>query len=346
MEDKTCTLATRTRNGGTLRYSKDVKLHANDFEWDEKVAELTKAERSNVEKYMSKCLAELSRVGSSSSLEEVPVKPWETHFSASKYHFPLKNYILHAFPLLRTVLSRQDQPVWLLECGCGTGSTLLPIMSECTSLNVNFVGFDISPSALSHFKSHGIAQDYLQRNQLKLFTLAIGSAAYVADVDTMVPTMKRPRTDDGVNLVVDALAGADKSLRDQKFDAIFLIFVLSALPTVEKMVSAIKQLKRVLKPDGILLFRDYALPDHNFFRFLSKVDNRLEEIAFVKGDCTTQVFFHREFVTKLFASCGFVTVDDAPSRLMYHCNRIVNRKNGKRMDKIFINGTFKFASSS
>ncbi|AYU78465.1 Methyltransferase domain containing protein, putative [Leishmania donovani] len=346
MERDPCIHVPRTRKGGTFRHSEDVELHANDFEWDEKVAELTIAERQLVDEYMSRCMAELSRTGSWESLDEVPEKPWEMHFSATKHHFPLKNYIVHAFPLLRTVMGRRGSPAWILECGCGTGSTLLPIMRECTSPDVHFVGFDISPSALSHFRSHEIAQGYLQRNQLTLLPLAIGTSSCVTSADPTAPLAKRQRIDENATLVVDALTAADKSLQHQKFDAILLVFVLSALPTVEKMLSTIKQLKNVLKQDGILLFRDYALPDHNFFRFLSKMDNKVGNIAFAKGDCTTQVFFYKEFAAKLFSAAGLVEVDDVPSNLTYHCNRIVNRKNGKKMDKIFINGTFKLAPSS
>ncbi|GET88234.1 hypothetical protein, conserved [Leishmania tarentolae] len=335
-----------TRNGGTFRYSKDVQLHANDFEWDGKVAELTSTERMLVDEYMSRCMEELRRIGSPTSREEISEKPWEVHFSASKHHFPLKNYIIHAFPLLRSVLCRQDSPVWILECGCGTGSTLLPIMHECTSPDVHFVGFDISQSALSHFRSHEVAQSYLERNRLTLFPLAIGSSEYVRRGDLTTPEAKRPRSEDSYTLVVDALTAAQESLGCQKFDAILLVFVLSALPTVERMLLAIKQLKSVMKQDGILFFRDYALPDHNFFRFSSKMNNKVESIAFAKGDRTTQVFFYKEFVVKLFLAAGLVEVEDAPSQVTYHCNRIVNRKNGKRMDKIFINGTFKLAPSS
>ncbi|CAC9485279.1 conserved hypothetical protein [Leishmania infantum JPCM5] len=345
MERDPCIHVPRTRKGGTFRHSEDVELHANDFEWDGKVAELTIAERQLVDEYMSRCMAELSRAGSWESLDEVPEKPWEMHFSATKHHFPLKNYIIHAFPLLRTVMGRRGSPAWILECGCGTGSTLLPIMRECTSPDVHFVGFDISPSALSHFRSHEIAQGYLQRNQLTLLPLAIGTSSCVTSADPTAPLTKQQRIENAT-LVVDALTAADKSLQHQKFDAILLVFVLSALPTVEKMLSAIKQLKKVLKQDGILLFRDYALPDHNFFRFLSKMDNKVGNIAFAKGDCTTQVFFYKEFAAKLFSAAGLVEVDDVPSNLTYHCNRIVNRKNGKKMDKIFINGTFKLAPSS
>ncbi|KAK7200138.1 Methyltransferase domain containing protein [Novymonas esmeraldas] len=337
----------KTRRGGTFTDSKDVKLHANDFEWEAKVDELSPEERSLVAIYTSKCLDELARVEEAApSWDSVPPRPWESHFASSKHHFPVKNYIVHAFPQLRGIVSRDAAPTRVLECGCGTGSTLLPIMRECTSTNIRFVGFDISPSALEHFRNSEVAQGYLARKQLTLFPLAIGTPWCSAEADAESPALKRQRGDGAVTLVADAIAAADATLENELFDAVLLIFVLSALPTVEKMTVAVRQLKRVMKPDGVLFFRDYALPDHNFFRFLAKMDNKVGEVAFAKGDGTTQAFFHKKFAAELFASAGLVEVDDSASKLTYHCNRIVNRKNGKRMDKIFINGTFKIATSS
>ncbi|KPA78096.1 hypothetical protein ABB37_06289 [Leptomonas pyrrhocoris] len=335
----------KTRNGGSFSNSKDVKLHANDFGWDTKMAELSESEKKLVEEYLSKCISDLSQVNSSLSSEEVPAKPWESHFLSSKHHFPLKNYVTHAFPLLRNFVKEADVEAWILECGCGTGSTLLPIMRECTNRNVHFVGFDISVSALTHFSDHEIAKGYIERQKLTLFPLAIGSQSINAETELPDSAAKRQRLDNNEELVADTLAKVNKSRKNQKFDVVFLIFVLSALPSVNKMVLALKQLKQVMKPGGILFFRDYALPDHNFFRFLAKMDNKVGDVAFAKGDNTTQAFFHREFTTQLFAAAGFTEVDDADSKLTYHCNRIENRKNGKRMDKIFINGTFKLVES-
>ncbi|KPI85150.1 hypothetical protein ABL78_5810 [Leptomonas seymouri] len=343
MDSKDIIHIPKTRNGGSFSNSKDVKLHANDFDWETKIAELSDNEKGLVKDYLSKCMSELSRVDSSPSPEEVLPKPWESHFSSSKHHFPLKNYIIHAFPLLRNFVKKTDSEAWILECGCGTGSTLLPIMRECTNLQAHFVGFDISASALTHFSNHEIAKSYIERQKLTLFPLAIGSQLRSVETELCDPLIKCRRLDNSEEIVVNALANENEVLKNKKFDVVFLIFVLSALPTVNKMILALRQLKQVMKQDGILLFRDYALPDHNFFRFLSKMDNKVGTVAFAKGDSTTQAFFHKEFATQLFAAAGFVEADETESQLMYHCNRIENRKNGKRMDKIFINGTFKLA---
>lgn len=344
MEEEQTIHVPRTRNGGSFSDSKNVKLHANDFDWETKMAELSESEKSLVEEYLQKCRAALSQTNAASAESDIPPKPWESHFSSSKHHFPLKNYIVHAFPLLRNYVVEGASEAWVLECGCGTGSTLLPIMRECANADAHFVGFDISASALAHFASNEIAKSFLERRKLTLFPLAIGTRTNACEAGDVAPANKRQRLDNNEVIVVEALEKANASLSGKKFDVVFLIFVLSALPTVDKMILALKQLRQVLKPSGVLFFRDYALPDHNFFRFLSKLNNRIDSVAFVKGDSTTQAFFHRDFTLQLFEAAGFVEVDDCSSKVTYHCNRIENRKNGKRMDKIFINGTFKLAN--
>ena len=345
MNDNDAIHVPRTRNGGSVSDSKDVKLHANDFEWEAKVAELSDNEKKQMNDYLSLCLRSLSETSMLTSSTEIAPKPWESHFLLSKHHFPLKNYIIHAFPLLRNFVKEKNRETWILECGCGTGSTLLPIMRECANEQAHFVGFDISSSALAHFANHEVAKSYLEQGKLTLFPLAVGTHCRSTESEQLSPALKRQRLDRSEELVADALARAGKTLQGQRFDVVFLIFVLSALPTVGKMVLALKQLRQVMKPDGVLFFRDYALPDHNFFRFLSKPGCKLDSVAFGKGDSTTQAFFHKEFATKVFAAAGFEEVDDAQSRLTYHCNRIENRKNGKRMDKVFINGTFKLSAA-
>ena len=39
--------------------------------------------------------------------------------------YPIKNYIAHAFPEVQT-----STPSHVLECGCGTGSCVLPLMKQ------------------------------------------------------------------------------------------------------------------------------------------------------------------------------------------------------------------------
>lgn len=331
----------KMKQGGTFIDSKEVKLHANDFDWETKMEELTEDERFLVQQYLSMCNNSLDKKSSCAMSQEPNPRSWESHFSSTKLHFPLKNYIIHAFPVLKKMLQNPVEQTWVLEGGCGTGSTLLPLMRECASEHVHFVGFDISEAAVDHFCAHEISQSYVAKGKLHCFQLAIGSSDRSSCNGSDNDLVKRQRIEGDVELVATALKNAGVEPANQKFDVILLVFVLSALPSIEKMLLAIHQLKRVLKPNGVLLFRDYALPDHNFFRFLKKMNNVVPGIVFQKGDGTTQTFFEKEFTINLFRMAGMESSNEDESQLQYHCTRIVNRKNGKRMDKIFINGAFK-----
>lgn len=342
----------KTRNGGTFTDAENVKLHSNDFEIEAKIEELSSEERRLVKCYQQLCHDVLSakrQVGDTKSEKTVNVadKPWELHYGSNRHHFPLKNYIIHAFPVLVKYLNGDHPSPCILECGCGTGSTLLPLMRQCDSDTAIFAGFDISKSAIRYFSEHTIAANYLQKGRLFLFQFDMSTegenSSNTHGSDGEESSVKKNRIEDsvykGVSLVT-AINQQCPSLNDKKWDVVLLVFVLSALPSFSLMVAGLKQLRGVIKSDGLLLFRDYALPDHSFFRYTKKT-NGVVSCPFIKGDGTTQFFFERVFIKELFESAGFIECTEENQILQYHCNRIVNRKNGKRMDKIFLNGCFR-----
>ncbi|CCW71850.1 unnamed protein product [Phytomonas sp. Hart1] len=334
----------RNRNGGIFIDAENVKLHSNDFDHTEKLNQLTDTERSHVDTYISNCekaLDSLNKINQPIALTET--SPWEYHYSTNRHHFPLKNYIIHAFPILKPYLISNSKKCRILECGCGTGSTLLPLMRYCSNENASFVGFDVSSTALSFFLNHPIAEKYTKDNRLQLFKFDTSGNFPQSSIDSTQNSesqIKRPRSEQLKTTLIDAMGAAFPSSGDEKFDVVLLVFVLSALPTLSGMISTLKQIREVIKPDGFLLFRDYALPDHNFFRFIKNNNNELGELFFKKGDSTTQLFFEEKFTKRLMKASGFDEHLDEQFKLQYHCNRIINRKTGKFMDKVFLNGVF------
>lgn len=334
----------KTKQGGSFTDPQDVDLHANDFSFEERMAELTDDEKQQVERYL--------RIWEGAQTDVTPapspsfpgeVQPWERHYSATRHSFPLKNYIVHAFPVLNNYLDGSSASPAVLECGCGTGSTLLPLMKYSSSKDAVFVGFDVSSTSVKYFSEHEVAQRYLEEKRLFLFTFDITNQPQrprnsCDDEDEAKRKRLRMEPIDGVGCTLkQKIASEFSGLKDVQFDVVLLVFVLSALRTVEDMRRSLQQLRSVMKPCGVLLFRDYALPDHNFFRFLGKTGGRMENgITFAKGDGTSQAFFERKNVVKLFEAAGFLA-----ESVEYHCNRIVNRKNGKKMDKVFLNATFR-----
>ncbi|CUF66753.1 methyltransferase family 23, putative [Bodo saltans] len=280
---------------------------------------------------------------------------WERHYMTNKQHFPVKNYIVHAFPSLiprmypgqshkealdalcgvssTSDASQQPPPPpalsyvesvggrVVMEAGCGTGSVTHPLMKLFPK--DTFICHDVSGTAVDILRSHDVSKLHVaQGGQLETFVLDLsrGGHALTAAVEEYCMHSLGNRASKG------------------NTDFILLVFVLSAMPSLQHMVHALRQLRSYLRPvTGRLLFRDYGALDHNFFRFHRQDNMFLESsLNFLKGDGTEQFFYDIETVHELFALSGLAPA----SETVYHCNRIVNRKNGKRMDKVFVNGEF------
>lgn len=283
---------------------------------------------------------------------------WERHYTTNRMHFPTKNYIVHAFPSLVPLEAHEShyrqglERLWaaataprqspsssviadhttdvsgstmavppplqrkrrIMEAGCGTGSVTHPLMKLFP--RDAFVCFDVSATAVEQLATHDAAAHHKEAGLLTTFVLDLSKKGHALD---------------------DQLAAALGDEAAEPFDVILLIFVLSAMPSLEHMVHVLRQLRSVLKPGtGRLLFRDYGALDHNFFRFHRQQNVFIaDSLTFLKGDGTEQFFYDKPCVESLFALAGLGLVSS--DAFQYHCNRIVNRKNGKRMDKVFVN---------
>ncbi|KAJ3087949.1 Methyltransferase-like protein 6, partial [Quaeritorhiza haematococci] len=90
-------------------------------------------------------------------------------------------------------------------------------------------------------------------------------------------------------------------------DLVSMIFVLSAIPP-EKMVQALENVWKILKPGGLVLFRDYGLYDTAQLRF--KPGHKMADNFYVRQDGTFSYYFNTEFLSEIFAKAGFETVEN------------------------------------
>lgn len=116
-------------------------------------------------------------------------------------------------------------------------------------------------------------------------------------------------------------------------DVATLIFVLSAIHP-DKMQQALDNIYRVLKPGGIILFRDYGLYDHAMMRF--KAGNKLGENFYVRQDGTRSYFFSKELLADLFRGAGFESVTNE-----YVLRETVNKKEGLCVPRVFLQSKFR-----
>jgi len=157
----------------------------------------------------------------------------------------------------------------LFEVGCGTGSSVFPVLEVNQSADLVVYCCDLSQQAVTLVREH---RDY-----------ASGRChAWVADVTA---------DDWGAPFPPASL------------DVITLIFVLSAIsPTL--MSKVVKRMFAFLKPGGQVMFRDYGRYDLAQLRF--KPGRCISENFYARGDGTRCYFFTQEELRELFVGAGFV----------------------------------------
>lgn len=95
---------------------------------------------------------------------------------------------------------------------------------------------------------------------------------------------------------------------------------------------------KLLKPGGLVLFRDYGLYDMAQLRF--KPGNKISENLYVRQDGTRSYFFSEQEVAKLFLENGFEVITNA-----YVHRRTLNLKEGIDVPRIFLQGKFRKKST-
>ncbi|RID79598.1 hypothetical protein BRARA_A02323 [Brassica rapa] len=293
------------------------EYHSKDFEW-EFVKNLVENDPS-----LSHHLQEPHLVDSSSSSFSSSVsKPWQDFHSrhSSGKFFKERRYLLKEFPEL--VLCGENTK--LLEVGCGNGSTVLPVLRG--SKNITVYACDCSSEALVRTKEN-INRAIATVDNFHSFTCDFSTSAFpnwlACHHCRHNKHCHHSGESDDTSLNEHCIGGVD---------FVTLIFTLSAVPK-ERMPRAIKECFAVLKPGGLLLFRDYGLYDMTMLRFEPEKCIGFRE--YVRSDGTLSYFFCLDTVKRLFTDAGFIEVE-----LENCCVKAVNRRKNKNMYRIWVHGKF------
>ncbi|KAL5559467.1 hypothetical protein UlMin_035678 [Ulmus minor] len=185
----------------------------------------------------------------------------------------------------------------ILEVGCGAGNTIFPLLA--TYPDVFVYACDFSPRAVDLIKAHKEFSDTRVR-------------AFVCD------------------LTVDDLGD---HIPPASLDIVTMIFVLSAV-SPEKMPLVLQNVRKVLKPSGYVLFRDYASGDLAQER-LSGKDQKISENFYVRGDGTRAFYFSNEYLKSVIKENGF-DVD----KLGVCCKKVENRSRELVMNRRWVQAVF------
>jgi len=101
------------------------------------------------------------------------------------------------------------------------------------------------------------------------------------------------------------------------------------------MVSVLQTINTILKPGGVVLFRDYGIYDMTQVRFLSKDNRKLANNYYLRADGTSSYYFSKEELLSIFDQAGFT-----PENLIYDTRELMNRKKCIKMYRVWLTGRF------
>lgn len=213
-----------------------------------------------------KCISSYKR----EKMERESKKHWNLFYKRNSTHFfKDRHWCGREFPeLLSTLVTEMDTThrVTLLECGCGVGNLMFPLIQENPSLFV--YGCDISQ----------IAVELVEKNEAYTST---NCKAFQCDL---------------------TVAGSLKEHLKEKVTMATLVFVLSAI-SPDKMATVVQNIAGVLVPGGKVLFRDYGAFDHAMMRFGE--GHKIDTNYYFRQDWTRVFYFSLEDTEVLFSKNGF-----------------------------------------
>ncbi|KZT43140.1 S-adenosyl-L-methionine-dependent methyltransferase [Sistotremastrum suecicum HHB10207 ss-3] len=190
---------------------------------------------------------------------ERPAKHWDRFYKTNTANFfKDRKWLGLEFPELAESVEADKGAVKIVEVGCGAGNAVFPILAANRNPGLELFAYDYSQQAVK-----------LVQAQPMYNNSPIGSIH--ADVWDLSSPSSLPS---GVQL--------------GSVDIVIMIFVMSALHP-EEWSCAVDNVYKILKPGGVILFRDYGRHDLTQLRF--KEGRLLSENFYIRGDKTRVYFF-------------------------------------------------------
>lgn len=229
-----------------------------------------------------------------------PARYWDLFYKNNKENFfKDRKWLQIEFPILYEATKPDAGEITIFEIGCGAGNTMFPILSQNENPNLRVVGADYSPRAVELVKT---SESFNPKN----------AHACVWDLSNEGGTLP-----DGI--------------KEKSVDIAVMIFVFSALAP-NQWDNAINNLKKIMRPGGKILLRDYGRYDLAQVRF--KKNRLLDDNFYIRGDGTRVYFFTEEELREIF------TKDFTENKIGTDRRLIVNRKRQLKMYRIWLQAVF------
>ncbi|PWY79216.1 methyltransferase [Aspergillus heteromorphus CBS 117.55] len=193
-----------------------------------------------------------------------PAKWWNLFYKNNTSNFfKDRKWLCQEFPVLGEVVKPDAGKRVVLEVGAGAGNTAFPLIGLNENEELMVHACDFSKTAVKVMRE---SQEYNPKH----------ITADVWDVTA--------EADENSN-------GLPPGLTEGSVDVVVLIFIFSAL-NPDQWENALRNVYRVLKPGGQVLFRDYGRGDLAQVRF--KKNRYMAENFYVRGDGTRVYFFDKD----------------------------------------------------
>ncbi|XP_074566811.1 uncharacterized protein LOC141823427 [Curcuma longa] len=309
----------------------EAEYYSKDFEWEDlrREVENDPSLRYHLAPFVP------SSSGAATAVEADAWRSFHRRHSAEKF-FKERRYLLKEFP----ELIRTSDSIKVLEVGCGNGSTVLPILRA--KQNITVYACDCSEEVLRKAEEI-IATESAISLEPRFYTFLLDFSVNDFPDWLFCTTCQRNSCPEPANFSSDSrgenleTSHMSTFLREDQcciggVDFVTMIFTLSAIP-FERMPSVIEKCLSVLRPGGLLLFRDYGLYDMTMLRFLP--EQRVGFCEYMRSDGTFSYFFSLDTARNLFLTAGFIEVE-----LTYCRVTSMNRQKGKSMQRVWVHGKF------
>lgn len=237
-----------------------------------------------------------------------PAKWWNQFYknNASNF-FKDRKWLQQEFPILAEITKEDAGPITLLEVGAGAGNTAFPVLGQNKNPHLKIHACDFSKTAVDVMRNHeGYDTKYIQ-----------------ADVWDVAGPELPPHVE------------------ESSVDVAVMIFIFSAL-SPDEWKRAVQNIHRVLKPGGLVCFRDYGRGDLAQVRF--RKGRYLDENFYIRGDGTRVYFFDPDELSGIWSSTD-APGDGAPSfdieNLGVDRRLLVNRSSKVKMYRCWLQGRFR-----
>ena len=345
----------------------EVQYFDSDFSFEEHAAEHQDQWSNNITGAQTTHLSE----NDDDLLPQSQSKFWDafhTNHSAGNFYKP-RRYLTKSFPCILNYFNtnttteqhygdgHQDNRI-LLEIGCGSGSSCIPIIKQCSEVQSEEENDgDSNKRILLACDSSSIAVDTTRRYIAKFVeketesdTTEIDKVpccndnrilfdAFVAD-----PSLSSEETEvtflHEVKTAYEQLISKDTHrnimFEDGIAGIVLMIFVFSAV-TPTRVNRFLQQVYQTTRPGGKVCFRDYGMFDMPMLRFdaTAACQSESDDPVFLRGEGTIARFFSVETTKELFEHAGFTTLE-----LRYCTVFNNNRKTGQKLKRVFVHGVF------